>query len=271
MTSKSNTSNQIRTGIFVFIGGILLLVSLFVVGGGEMMKSYVTIHAYFDQVQGLAPGSVVSLSGVHVGNVEKIDFIPQENRLDVQMKIDKAFLHRVTEGAEVEIRTQGALGDKFVYIIPGDPKAAVLKANDTLPVAKSTDLMAIISDKGGKAGEIFDIISDIHQITKAMSAEGRMDTIMNNMATASKDFRVAADNSKQLLSQFKPEDIKNITQAMNHMNKIMSKIDQGQGTLGALINDSSLHDSLKSMMGGQDRKKSIKTLIRSSIEKSDDK
>jgi len=270
MTAKSNFNNQLRTGIFVFLGLTLLLISLFVVGGGEMMRSYVTLHASFDQVQGLAPGSVVSLSGVRVGNVEKIDFLPQENRLDVLMKIDKAFLPKITDGAEVEIRTQGALGDKFVYIIPGLASAPAVKAGDTLPVAKSTDLMAIISEKGGKAGEIFDIISEVHQITKILSADGRLDSMMGNLAVASKDFRDTAANSKQLLAQVHAEDMKNMSQAMTHMNKILAKIDEGQGTLGALINDPTLHDTLKSMIGGQDRKKTIKSLIRSSIEKSED-
>lgn len=270
MTAKANFNHQLRTGFFVFIGLTLLLLSLFVVGGGEMMKSYVTMHASFDQVQGLAPGSVVSLSGVRVGNVDKIDFLPQENRLDVLMKIDKNYLPKITDGAQVEIRTQGALGDKYVYIIPGSPTSPAMKAGDHIPAATSTDLMAIISEKGGKAGEIFDIISEVHQITKSLSADGRLDTVMSNLAVATKDFREAANNSKKLLAQVRPEDMKNMSQAMTHMDKILAKIDQGQGTLGALINDPALHDSLKSLIGGQDRKKTIKTLIRSSIEKSED-
>jgi phospholipid/cholesterol/gamma-HCH transport system substrate-binding protein len=47
----------------------------------------------------------------------------------------------------------------------------------------------------------------------------------------------------------------------------MTKIDSGQGTIGALINDPSLHDSLKAMVGGPDRKKNMKSLIRSTIDK----
>jgi phospholipid/cholesterol/gamma-HCH transport system substrate-binding protein len=233
------------------------------------MRSYVVLHAYFEQVQGLAPGSVVSLAGVRVGNVDKIEFMPQQNRLDVFLKIDKEYLPRVTVGSEVEIRTQGALGDKFVYIIPGAPTAPALKHDEVLPIAPATDIMSIISEKGGKAGEIFDIISDVHQITKSLAADGRLELIMSNLAVASKDFRETAKNSHVLLEQIHPDEMRSMAQAMTHMNKILGKIDQGQGTLGALVNDSSLHDSLKSLLGGQDRKKTIKTLIRSSIEKSE--
>jgi phospholipid/cholesterol/gamma-HCH transport system substrate-binding protein len=263
-------SHQIRTGIFVFIGLVLLMLSLFVVGGEEMLKSYVTLHAYFDQVQGLAPGSVVSLAGVRVGNVDKIQFIPQENKLDVFMKVDKSLLKRITEGSEVEIRTQGALGDKFVFIIPGSPTAPPVKDGDALPVAKSTDLMAILSEKAGQAGQLFDIISDVHKITQSIVAEGRLDQIMKDMSSATKDFRQAAQDGKQVISEIRSEDSKKLTLAIDKMNSILTKIDNGQGSLGALINDPSLHDSLKAMLGGNDRKKTIKSLIRSSIEKSDD-
>ena len=98
------------------------------------------------------------------------------------------------------------------------PTSPAMKAGDHIPVAASTDLMAIISEKGGKAGEIFDIISEVHQITKSLSAEGRLDTVMSNLAVATKDFREAADNSKKLLAQIRPEDMKNMSQAMTHMD-----------------------------------------------------
>lgn len=270
MTAKSQMSHQLRTGIFVFIGLILLMLSLFVVGGEEMLKSYVTLHAYFDQVQGLAPGSVVSLAGVRVGNVDKIQFIPQQNKLDVFLKVDKSLLHRITQGSSVEIRTQGALGDKFIFIIPGEPNAPALKDGEALPIAKSTDLMAVLAEKAGQAGQLFDVISDVHKITQSIVAEGRMDQIMKDVSSATKDFRAAAQDGREVVSQIRNDDTKKLAMAIDKMNSIMTKIDNGQGTLGALINDPSLHDSLKAMLGGNDRKKTIKNLIRSSIEKSDD-
>ena len=52
------------------------------------------------------------------------------------------------------------------------------------------------------------------------------------------------------------------------LDKILSKIDRGEGTLGALVNDPTLHESLKSALGVNQRRKTMKTIIRSSIEKS---
>jgi phospholipid/cholesterol/gamma-HCH transport system substrate-binding protein len=51
------------------------------------------------------------------------------------------------------------------------------------------------------------------------------------------------------------------------LDSILTKIDRGDGTLGALINDPSIHNQLKSYLGGSQRKNNIKSLLRTSIEK----
>jgi phospholipid/cholesterol/gamma-HCH transport system substrate-binding protein len=50
----------------------------------------------------------------------------------------------------------------------------------------------------------------------------------------------------------------------------MGKLDRGEGTLGALINDPSVHNQLKAMLGGSPRKNHVKSLLRTSIEKEED-
>ncbi|MGZ3771450.1 MAG: MlaD family protein, partial [Bdellovibrio sp.] len=125
---ESQGSTQVKVGIFITVGTILILASIFFLGADKsIFTKYVRLHSYFDQVQGLAVGSVVSLSGVTVGNVESITFVSEKNSLDVKMKIDQKFINRIRQGSQVEIRTQGALGDKFIFIIPGDPKNTVVK------------------------------------------------------------------------------------------------------------------------------------------------
>ncbi|HEY1080456.1 MAG TPA: MCE family protein, partial [Bdellovibrio sp.] len=120
---ESNVSTQMKVGIFIAAGTLLILGSIFFLGADKaLFTSYVRIHAHFEQVQGLSEGSVVSLSGVTVGNVEQITFLSEKNALDVKMRINENFIHKIRQGSEVEIRTQGALGDKFVFIIPSDIK-----------------------------------------------------------------------------------------------------------------------------------------------------
>ncbi len=107
---ESHMNTQLKVGIFLSIGIAVILGSIFFLGADKaLFTTYIRLHAHFDQVQGLSVGSVVSLSGVTVGNVEDITFLPEKNALDVKMRINETYIDRIRQGSEVEIRTQGAL------------------------------------------------------------------------------------------------------------------------------------------------------------------
>ena len=48
------------------------------------------------------------------------------------------------------------------------------------------------------------------------------------------------------------------------LNSILAKIDTGEGTLGLLLNDPSLYEDLKQLVGGAERSTVVKTLIQMS-------
>jgi phospholipid/cholesterol/gamma-HCH transport system substrate-binding protein len=51
------------------------------------------------------------------------------------------------------------------------------------------------------------------------------------------------------------------------LNSILAKIDTGEGTLGLLLNDPSLYEDLKQLVGGAERSTLVKTLIQMSGKK----
>jgi len=266
---ETTLKTQLRVGIFLSIGLLLILGTIFMLGADRaFFKHYVTLHAHFEQVQGLAEGSVVSFSGITVGNIKKIQVMPDRNMIDVVLQIDRDFMSRVTEGSLVEIRTQGALGDKFIFIIPGDPKAKPLEDNSTIEVAKATDLIGIISERGNEAEKIFDIINEIYRFTKTLNADNRTDKIMSSLASATAKIDKTATATQKIAESFSDAKLKS---SMDHLDSVLTKIDRGQGTLGALINDPTVHDQIKSILGGSARKSYMKSLMRTSIEKNEEK
>jgi phospholipid/cholesterol/gamma-HCH transport system substrate-binding protein len=270
---EASLRNQIKVGIFVTIGVIAIMGSIFMLGANKaLFSSYIHLYAEFENVQGLARGSVVSLSGVVIGNIEKIDFIAEKNSLRVDMKIEREYLDRVFSGSQTEIRTQGALGDKYIYIIPGDPRGTLLKDGDFLPVAKATDILNVLSERGKEGEKIFDIINEVYKITKTINQDNKLGNIISNLNTSSEDFKKLSEKSLKLVSELADgkSPAQQLKTSMDKMNNILTKIDKGEGTLGALINDSSLHDQLKTLVGGSQRKNHVKSIIRTSIEKSEE-
>lgn len=270
---ESSLKNQLKVGIFVTVGIIAIMGSIFMLGANKaLFSNFAHLYAEFENVQGLARGSVVSLSGVVIGNVERIEFVSEKNALKVDMKIEDGFLERVFEGSQVEIRTQGALGDKYIYVIPGNPKSKNVVNGSTLPVAKSTDLLNVLSERGKESEKIFDIINEVYKLTKTLNQDNKIGTLINNLTNSSEDMKKVSEKSLKLVSEFSDgkSTALQFKNSVDKMNNILTKIDKGEGTLGALINDSTLHEQLKSLVGGSQRKNHVKSVIRSSIEKAED-
>ncbi|MEE9252322.1 MAG: MlaD family protein [Thermodesulfobacteriota bacterium] len=61
-----------------------------------------------------------------------------------------------------------------------------------------------------------------------------------------------------------------LKKTVKNLRKISEKLEGGEGTLGALLNDPELYDSLKGIMGEAERSKFIRTAVRYMIEKQRD-
>lgn len=257
--------DQMKVGIFIMAGLGAVIFSVFFLGGEKKLFSkFVMLYGKLPHVQGLNPGSLVSLAGVPIGNVTEINFSEAGDGIIVSMKVNEKFLSQLRAGATLETRTMGALGDKFLYVQPGPLDAAVLKEGDFISASTQQDLMGIISEKGGEAGKIFDVIAETLKLVQTVNAENRIGSILTNLKDASANFKELSGSTKELLSELRSKD-NDMIQSMKKMNSIMTKIDKGQGTLGALVNDSTLHDQLKKMLGGNQKKQYLQSIVQDSI------
>lgn len=254
----------VKVGIFLSIGLGILLVSILVLGTSRsLFKPVIDLYAEFDSVQGLNVGSVISLSGIPVGNIEEINFLREKNQIQIRMNIDEDQAKSIAADSTLEIRTQGALGDKYIYIHPGSAAAPIVKAGDILKVDNSPDLLGMMSKRGNDTEKIFDVIRNLQVMTDQMVAEKRMEKITSNLVVASANFSQASVDAKRVLAEM------NLKPAVDKLDRILGKIDRGEGSLGGLINDPSLHNSLKSFMGVSTKKNYLRSLMKTSVDSAD--
>lgn len=269
---ETQFSHQLKVGLFIALGLVGVMASILALGGDKsLFKSYIRLYANLAQVQGLSKGSVVSLAGVTVGNVESIDFSDQDNALRVTMKIEASFIDKIPADSTVESRTQGALGDKYIYIIQGNMNGNKAKPGDHLAQSTASDLMGVLSERGGEAGKIFDIITELKKILIAVNGEGKVEKIMSNLSETTVNLKQVSEDAKKIVAELKTDNPAKIKKILTELDSILSKVDKGEGTLGALVNDSSLHESLKQFVGTSPRKKYMQSVIRSTLEKSESK
>jgi phospholipid/cholesterol/gamma-HCH transport system substrate-binding protein len=270
---KAPKEHQLRVGFFITAGITILCLSLFFLGGSNFLKSQVYFKARFPQIQGLQNGSVVSFTGITVGNIEEINLLTDENIVEILMKIDAKFAQRFTEGTELEIRTQGALGDKYIFVKPGSPQAKPLASNSIIPVMRSTDIFSVFNEKGDQAAKIFDILNEVHKITQSVSEDNQLAKLIANTDSAISQFKKTLEASEVLVKEIRggvgPGEPSKISKSMDKLDHILSRLDKGEGTLGALLTDSSLHERLKTLLGADNKTNSIRSLMRTSIEHQD--
>jgi ABC-type transporter Mla subunit MlaD len=83
MARRSEARTRLVVGLFVLAMGVLLFISLFIIGQSEgTWESKTKIMTDFRTITGLRRGSPVQLAGVEVGRVQSIDFVNRKYLCD---------------------------------------------------------------------------------------------------------------------------------------------------------------------------------------------
>ena len=247
---------QLKVGVFIVTGLGVLLTTIFMIGSNKsLFQETFMLHSYFDSVVGLNRGAVVSLAGVKVGNLDNVSFDETKNLVKVDFQVDREFLAKIKTDSRIEIRTQGALGDKYLYITPGITTETV-KAGDELKSEYGNDILSVLSKRGNESEKLFDVLNDLKKITGSLADNNRLPHITQNLETVTTNLaRITGDINSASLNR-----------SMVKLEKIVDKVDRGEGTLGALINDRSIHERIKNMIGAGQKNQQVKNILKSSVE-----
>ncbi len=252
---------QVKVGAFLAIGLFVLLGSIFMLGSNKSyFQEVFRIHAFFDSVQGLNKGSIVSLSGVKVGNVDAINFNSERNLVEVTVRVDSEFKNKIRKDSHLELRTQGALGDKFLFITPGTTISEYLQNDDEITADFGNDILSIINKRGSEGEKIFDIMNELQILLKSVNSQNKIPSLINKLDSAAGNMSEVSQRLNLTLKN------SHIDQSLNKIEKIVDKIDRGDGTLGALINDRSIHERIKGILGAGQKNQQVKQILKSSFE-----
>jgi phospholipid/cholesterol/gamma-HCH transport system substrate-binding protein len=134
---KSHTLN-LGTGTFVLLGfaALFFLTTQTTSRGLSFGRSpHYNLTAKFDNIGDLKVGAPVSMSGVEVGRVAKIEFDSKEYKAVVQLRIDNKF-GQIPIDSDASIYTQGLLGGKFIGLTAGGAET-YLKDKDQIDFTQS--------------------------------------------------------------------------------------------------------------------------------------
>lgn len=120
---ETSRSMEYKVGVFIAIALAMTLAIIIALGGNtSLFKNNTIFKVRADETNGLYVGAVVQVSGIPAGNIKDISFDNDANSIVISITVETTLASRLTQGSKAGLKTQGALGDKFINITPG-PRA----------------------------------------------------------------------------------------------------------------------------------------------------
>lgn len=256
---------KIRLGLFV-IGGIALFVfAIFIIGKQKNLFNPVfMLTSTFYNVSGLQVGNNIRFSGITVGTVDDIRII-NDSTVRVDMMIQKDIRKFIKSDSKVAIGSEGLIGDRLLVISQGSTDAPVVKDGQQLVSKEPVETDAIMVTVQRTAGSVEIISKQLAEIMlKVNSGQGTlgrfihdtiiaenlnqtildlkktsrglgetMDSTQDNISSIMKSFKVTAGNTEVFSKQ---------------LGETMVHINSGTGTVGILIQDTTIAADLSQIM-----------------------
>lgn len=253
--------NMIAIGLLTIVGAVVFFWGLYFLLGNPIFTRGQDMVLALDDGGGLKRGDVVHLQGVAVGSVQDVS-LSETHGVIAQIRLEPEIVLPADTRAAV---TGDVFGAHMVDLRPG--KALVrLEEGDTIRGVADPGPLELAAGLGVQARAILSsadsllspgTIADVHATTAELPASAQeLRAAFRELRLASAALRRTAEDVEEartgdqvnLAVRQVERSADALTAAANAMERsvgslesVLAKIDQGQGTLGRLVNDSSLY------------------------------
>ena len=271
----SSYKQEVSVGLMVIFGLAAFTIAMFWLTGRSLTSRDFTAAVEFTDVAGLKVGDPVRVSGVTKGRVAEVHLV-KVGQVVVTLAIDPAVAPR--SDASAIVASADFLGAKYVEYNPGSSETPLAAGK---PIAGSAEEQFgdIAAKAAGNASHL------IENINKGLNPGQLASDIHNTLIVTQHGMRALADASSGPMIQQTTQTLKavqgvmsridsvlgtrdavssgkrldsltaNLNQLTTHLaaatsslNKLLAKMDSGQGTLGKMATDSMLYRNMSSTL-----------------------
>lgn len=276
-------SRELKTGILAVVFLMLAIFGFNYLKGSNLLENERVFYAQYPHVGGLAVSAPVSINGLDVGKVLDIELQGQQGELLVKFSIATDF--EFTNKSVAKIFSGGLIGGRSLAIIPDFSEAPMAKSGDTLTGNLEKGMIDAVSDRllpleqkvNLSLEQLDSLLIGFNNVLDAEGQQALKQTLLKLNSTAG-SFRSAsaelngllADNREKMDRTFTNLDktaanvavlsdslakmelnqmVASMQQTLEKVNNIMTAIDNGEGSVGKLLNDNELYDNLSGASG----------------------
>lgn len=258
---KQITWTELRVGLFVLAGLVLLAVAVFYVTGVNWGPKY-SLKTFLPEVSDLQVGAPVSLDGLMVGNVQKLTINPHPadhmQNIQIDMRIDKRYQNLIRTDSQASLVTSGLLGNRYVNISRGSGQ--VVQNQGTIPGIAGNNMQEIVErgvELEANLGQLTQQVGDIiGAVRKGQGTIGKFiydPSMYNHMnATVAKAESIVSgvQSGQGSIGKLVASDelYNKVDATMGHAETIFGDIQAQKGTLGKLVYDPVVYDQTKQFL-----------------------
>ncbi len=271
MPRRRKQKLELWIGALVLVSAVVLLWGYFWLTGQPLGERGYTVHVVLPHAGGIERGDRVEIAGVEVGVVRSVKLVdPKRVVVSLWLKRDL----RIPRDSRAMLESVGVFGDKVVVLEPGRAPTPAADG-DTLALGVTSGLMDLAGTIGEQASDLLtqlerlladSTIDQVHGSVAALPATIRdVDKLIREngeqFAAMSESLRRTADALAETLdgadidqavadlgatAASLAETAEQLQQTAEAIASVAAKIDDGEGTLGLLVNDPGLYRDLRS-------------------------
>lgn len=281
-------SKELKIGVFVVV---VLVASFFLINylrGEDIMNKEIELVSRYDKVEGLVASAPVFIKGYKAGKVSEVVYEPEGDEFKVVCSVRKEF--KIPQDSRMTIYAVDIMGGKGVRIDLGTSEELVSDGDYLQPAFEAGLMDGLAADLGPllkKVGTTLDSLevtvagvnrvlsqkntqsisntlahlektmSDVKKI--AASVEGRsaeLEAFISNLSELSESFNGIASKVdttvtgvNELMGTINSSDIDGV---VTSLNELLENINDPDGTVGKLLNDGSVYNSVDSLLNDVD-------------------
>jgi phospholipid/cholesterol/gamma-HCH transport system substrate-binding protein len=261
---KQLTWSELRVGLFVLVGLLILAVAIFYVTGAGVWGPKYRLKTYLPEVAGLANGAPVRLDGVEIGNVEHISIVPREHgkppdkmhSIEVDMRLDRRYQNDILTDSVATLVTEGLLGNRYVNIERGYTGVA-LENGQTVPGAEEKAIKEVVERSADVLANLTALSNDVQDLIKGVrQGRGTLGKLLtddqaykhlNNILAKGDEIATTVQAGQGTVGKLVMSDEmgNKVEKTVDQFNSMLEDLHAQKGTLGKLLYDPTLYDQAK--------------------------
>lgn len=271
-------TREIKTAILVIASILLFIWGYSFLKGQNLFNNHKKLYVEYDNVEGLVTSAPITISGKIIGKVNSIE-LSKTGKLLVELQINEDTFP-ISKSSIAQIYEPGFIGGKQIAIIPNYKDANMTVSGDRLlsdtklgltdavgkklvPTQQKIDELLTNADKlvlnlnsvldaqtkQNLKNSIAQLSQTLNEVSKATqkvntmlaSNEQKINSSLSNVEKVSTNFaKISDDLEKANLGAT----VKSLDATLANVNKIMTEIESGKGSMGKLLKDEAMYTNL---------------------------